>query len=663
MAQRNGSGAEHVAWLARAFEAIPARKEFVTPSEWAEKHRYLPPSVTPMPGHFRFAVTPYLREIVDCFSVDSPIREAALMKGVQVSATTGVLENVIGYAMAHIGTAPMMMVTADDDLAKLRMDSYIIPMLQSSDLMHLVQSADEGNSRKTGKTAKKLEWEGGGWLVPQGAKSAAGMRSASVEFLLRDEVDAFPLIVGKDGDPIALTEGRTKAYHSRRKILDLSTPTLKGLSIIHKRFIRGDQRYYYIRCLSCGFPQVLRWRVTNNETGEVSGIVWETENNVLVPDSVRYLCQNCGHAHVNEDKTRLLAPEHGAEWRPTATAVAPDVRSYHLSALYSPVGMQPWSACVAAWLEAWDEGAGRPKSLEKLQVVYNNVFAEPFEPRGEKLQKHHVLPHRRSQYSFGQVPNKFATDFCGGPVGLVTCAVDVHASNLAVAVMGWTRDCRGILIDYWRLEGDTEQSDDPGTWQALGQIVEETEYLADDGRKYRIPIVLIDGRYKKPQVHEFCCKYSSGVYPVAGQAESQQGSSASKRLFTAHTNHPNGVVTYTINVDPYKDLWAAALKRGWNGVDLQPAPFFNAPENATDAQLLELTKERKMQIKDPKTGELKGYEWVRPSGADNELWDLLVYNRAALDITAWDLFKNQLGRDLDWHEFWDRAEAGAYLAG
>lgn len=657
--QRNGDTPESRDWLARAFEAWPSRKEFVTPSEWAEKHRYLPPSVTALPGYFRFTVTPYLREIVDCFSVDSPIREVALMKGVQISATTGVLENVIGYNIAHVGTAPVMMVTADDDLAKLRMDSYVIPMLQSSGLTHLIRSGDEGNGRKTGKTAKKLEWQGGGWLVPQGAKSAAGMRSASVQVMLRDEVDSFPLIVGKDGDPIELTNGRTKGYHTRRKILDLSTPTLKGMSAIHKRFLRGDQRYYYVRCLECGFPQILRWRRTDPQTGEVSGIVWETEGGVLVPESVRYLCENCGHAHVNEDKTRLLSPDNGAEWRPTATPIAPDVRSYHISALYSPVGMQPWSACAASWLEAWDVEGNRPKNLEKLQVFYNNTLGEPFEPRGEKLQKHHVLPHRRSHYSYGQIPNRFAQEYSGGPIAFLTCAADVHADNLAVGVVGWSRDFRGHLIDYWRLYGDTEQNDDPGTWQAFHEIIDNRVYEADDGRRYRLPITLVDARYRRPQVHAFCAEYNGGVYPIAGQAETQQGSSAAKKLFQAHENHPSGLVTYTINVDRYKDLWAAALKRSWNGQDLQPSPFFNAPQDATDAQLLELTKERKLQVKDAKTGELKGYEWKRPSGAANELWDLLVYNSAALDIAVWAYYRKALGGDeINWPDFWALADEG-----
>jgi phage terminase large subunit GpA-like protein len=121
-----------------------------------------------------------------------------------------------------------MMVTADADLANLRLSTNIIPMIQSSGLEHLIRSSDEGNTRKTGKTDKKLEWIGGGYLVPFGAQNANKLRSLSIQFLLRDEIDGWPDIVGKDGDPIKLSADRTAGYEETRKILDLSTPAIKG---------------------------------------------------------------------------------------------------------------------------------------------------------------------------------------------------------------------------------------------------------------------------------------------------------------------------------------------------------------------------------------------------------------------------------------------------
>ncbi len=643
------------AWLADLVSEVTTEVMQTTPSKWAEEKRYLPPSLTSLPGFYRFEVAPYLREIVDCLSVESPVREVSVMKGVQLGFTVGVIENSIGYYIDHVKTAPMMLVTADLELAKLRVEQYITPMLQWSGLSHLIKSNDLMSTRKSGKTEARIEWLGGGFLIPLGAQNANKLRSISVRVLLRDEIDGWPDTVGRDGDPIKLSSDRTVAFEGSRKIVDLSTPLIKGQSKIQQRFERGDQRRYFVCCLKCNHPQVLRWRRENKDTGEVTGIVWETERGRIVPDSVHYLCEACGHPHSNDDKTRLLSPEHGAEWRPTAEPLTEQHRSYHLSSLYSPVGMQTWATCVEAWLEAWDEENSRPKDMRKLQVFYNNVLGEPFELRGQKLRFQNVSAHRRHAYHYGEIPNQWADVHCGGPVLLLTCAVDVHQDNLAVAVFGWCRDRRAILVDYWRFHGDTEQLDDEGTWGRLRKLIERTApeewYVADDGKRYPISVTLIDSGYRKNAVHEFCHQYEAGVFPVKGR--DAPPNSAAIREFSEYTT-PMGTTAYTITVDLYKDRWSAALRRGWDGISLQPHGHFNAPIDATDKQLKELTTEVKRERIDPRTRERIGWEWHRPSGAANELWDLLVYNNAALDLIAWNVCRGQLGMEsVNWTAFYD----------
>ena len=430
-------------WLADLFDDLTSELEVVTPSQWAETTRYLPAQLTPMPGPFRWDVTPYLREIVDCIGLESPIREVSLMKGVQMAATVGLLENGIGYFIEHVKTAPCMFVTADLEVAKLRMDTNIKPMIDASGLTHLIKSDDALSKRKAGATDKKVSWYGGGYLLPFGANSAAKMRSFSILALFRDEIDAWADRVGKDGDPMKLTEARTDAYELTRKIVDVSTPLVKGQSKIEKRFKEGDQRYYFVNCVDCGHAQTLRWRRTNDTTGEVTGITWELDDEGnLVPNSTRYLCEECGHPHSDDDKAKLLSPEHGAEWRPTAKPRTPTHRSYHISKLYSPFAT--WDSCVLQWLTAWDVKNNRPRDMESLQVFYNNVLGESFEILGEKLRFEQVSRHRRHEYKFGELPNQYAVQVTGGPILLVTGAVDVHKNNLAVGHDGL--DSRGPRV-------------------------------------------------------------------------------------------------------------------------------------------------------------------------------------------------------------------------
>ena len=647
-------------WLIQQFAALTTEIEILTPSQWAEKKRYLPASVTPHPGYYSFDVAPYLREIVDCLSVDSPVREVVIQKGVQVCLTTGVLENCVGYVVDHVRDAPMMLLTADAELAKLRLEQHIIPMFQHSGLEELIRSSDEGNARKTGKTAQRIEWIGGGYLIPFGAQNANKLRSVPIRFLLRDEIDGYPDVVGRDGDPVRLSTDRTAAYEGGRKILDISTPLIKGSSKIEERFRAGDQRYYFVRCLKCGFHQTLRFRRQNSDTGEVTGIVWEMDGGKLIPDSVRYLCEACGHPHRNEDKAQLLEPANGAEWRPTAEPRHPYIRSYHVSALYSPPTMQSWGTCVAKWLEAWDVEANRSKDNSKLQVFYNNVLGESFEIRGERVKFATVSTHRRAAYSFGKIPNKWAQQFCGSPVLFLTCTVDVHGDELPVAVHGWCRDRRSILVDYWRLKGDTEQLDNAATWKRLEQILEEKEYEADDGKRYRVLVALVDSGYRAETVYRFCSQYPRAhVYPIKGREAPTKGATA--REFSEFTPVP-GQRGFHVVVDWYKDQLSAMLRRQWDGLSMQPAPFFNAPIDTTDAQLKELTVEVKRERIEKTTGKRIGFEWHRPSGAANELWDLTCYASCAHDIVAAGYSKDVMGLEFtNFQAFYEACARGLFF--
>lgn len=640
--------ASDLEFLRDRYSKVTVERRELLPSEWSEQKRYLPASASSLPGYYRFDVAPFMREIIDCMSPESPVRQVTIMKGVQVGATT-LLENTIGYYIDQIKTAPMMLVTADAELAKLRMESFVVPMLKHSGLDHLVRSNDEQNPRKTGRTDKKYEWEGGGFLVPFGAVNANKLRSMPIQVLLRDEVDGWPDNVGKDGDPVQLSEDRTAAYEATRKIFDCSTPLIKGQSKIERLFLAGDQRYYFVRCLGCGHPQVLRWTRTDKDTGRVSGFSWDTEDGRLVEGSTRYTCEKCEHQHTNNDKPRLFAPGN-AEWQPTATPGSAHHRSYHISALYSPLGMQSWDACAQKWLDAWDVENNRSKDNLKLQVFYNNVLGEAFEQRGTKLRFDVVSAHRRHAYRYGEVPNRWLESVCGSPVMIVTCAVDVHIDNLAVKVVGWCKGRRAVMLNYWRFQGDTEQIDNPKTWGRLRELIEAKEYVADDARTYRLQLTLIDCGYLTDTVYRFCERYEAGVYPVRGREAPPKN--APIKEFWSYTTE-GGLIGWAASVDMYKDRWSSALRRSWDGLGQQPEGYFNAPIDATDEQLKELTVETRREKIDKATGRRLGFEWHRPSGANNEAWDLLIYNNVALDIIAYDVCIKQMELEsIDWEAFW-----------
>ena len=643
---------DSVAWLREQISELPDSRVVIAPSAWAEEYRYLPPSVTSVPGTYSYDLTPYLKEPADCMSVNSAVREVAVRKGHQIGATVGILENTIGYVIEHVGSAPCMLVTADAELAQIRLDQYILPMLQHSELDHLIMSSDEKNPRKTGKTNKKLEWKRGGFLLPFGANNANKLRSVSIQYMLRDEIDGWPLIVGKQGDPIELSGGRTSAYENTRKILDMSTPLNKGTSKIDERFYRGDQRYYYCRCLKCGYAQVLRFRGKNKKTNKAFGLVWDMQDGALVHGSVRYRCENCGHDHINEDKTRLMAFDN-AEWRPTAKPVLPNIRSYHIPALMAPAQFHSWESVVLAWLAGWDEENGRVKDVGKLQTFYNNELGESFEQIGQKVSFSAVSGHRRKEYRMGEVPNEFAVEYCGEKIAFLTMAIDVHKDNLAVKVMGWApakERGRGFVIDYWRFEGDCDNLDNPETWGKVENLIDNKRYHSDDGIEYKIELTMIDAGYNTDLVVSFCQTWETGVFPILGRDRPAKSNTFDEFAVWKTRLQTRGL---RITVDIYKDRWGLALRKSWDRMSEQPQDFYNAPLDMTDKQIKELTVEYRAKQTDAATGRELGHKWVRPKGADNEAWDLLVYNSCALDVLAWDFCINTMEHEfVDWSQFW-----------
>jgi phage terminase large subunit GpA-like protein len=137
------------------------------------------------------------------------------------------------------------------------------------------------------------------------------------------------------------------------------------------------------------------------------------------------------------------------------------------------------------------------------------------------------------------------------------------------------------------------------------------------------------------------------------------GRATAARHFTEfHT--PLGKLAFGVTVDFYKDRWAGALRRGYDkSGGLQPETTLNLPSDTTDDQLKELVAEKKVEKRDAR-GNIT-FEWHRPNGAPNELWDLLVYGNAALDILA-----NAVSRDagfdqVEWEYFWSACERGRFF--
>lgn len=624
----------------------------LSPVEYIEQNRYLPSSVTSQPGPVSHDVNPYMREILNCADPRCDVREVNVLKGAQVTYST-ITESVVMYFADYVGNMPMMYLTADKGLANTRVENNFLPMFQQSGLSHIIRSNDTNSAQKTGQTKDLISFAKGGYLVPYGVNSPGKLRSHSIAVMIKDEVDGWKQNVGKDGNPDKLTDTRTDGYTDVRKVFRGSTPLLRHNSLIWGRYLEGDQRKYFVPCKHCGRMQPLKWHRVDKETGLKSGFVWDYhEDGTLDLESVRYLCMHCQGPHYEYDKMAMFS---GGEWRATATPISRDIRSYHLPSLYSPVGMKPWYRNVQEYIACYDVKTNRVTNIEKYQVFYNNVLGEPFDTQGTRLTFRQVSAHRK-RYPSGTVPNTLAVQYTNSRVLFLTCQVDVHKDNLAVAVMGWTENMRCFVIEYDRFyaeDGEECSNIDCKAWQQLRDTIENKEYRADDGAVYKVAHTFVDAGFCQSTVTDFCAEYAATVYPVVGRTSFAKTQLVKE--FDPYTTR-RGTMGFRLSVNMYKDRLGAVLRQHWHYdealKELQPWYGFNTPMDTTDEQIKELAAEYVREETDKNTGQVKRV-WYRPSGADNELWDLLVYGNANVEVFAWMICTQIFELEtVEWPDFW-----------
>lgn len=644
-------------WLEKQFDSFTDHIEHIRPRDFIEQNRYLPKGQTIFPGPMRLSLTPYWIEPLNKIDPRDPTREIWIKKGVKTSLTTTLLENAALYYAAHVKSLPMAYFSADQELANARLNTRFLSMFQKSGFKNIFKSSDEDSGSKRGKTKNYLEFIGGASLRSIGAKNADKLRDFQFFVELLDEMDSFALDLLGEGDIIRLIMSRCDANWGYRKILGGSTPLLKGYSHIDRMYKRGTQKQYECRCLKCGYPMPLRWFKDDlSNPGVRRGMRWDYPegSNVFDPNSVRYECHNCGHAHVESDKPRFISEEN-SEWKATAEPVAPGIESYHIPAALSR--FKAWSDLVIMHEEAFYPN-GKMRSEESMKTFYNLCLGDVFEVQGKKLPEKAAYSHRREFYHSGQILNDQIEKYNESGILFLVMTVDVQKHFLAVAVWGVTASHAVWLIEYKKLKDQSEEGcleiDSPA-WCELRRMIDDQEWISEeteDSKVYRPNITLIDCGWGESEavVTDFCADWNYGVYPIKGDSQSK------KRISSYYEYQTSSKMNaYMIAVDHYKDRMAPVMRRRWFPEDGdQPKFHINFPVDITNAAMKELVAEFKRPEKNSK-GEIQ-VVWHRPPGVNNELWDLLIYCMAGIDIFArLTCLGNLELRDTDWKAFWEYA--------
>ena len=572
----------------------------LTVSEWADRYRILSTKTSAEPGQWNTNRTPFLREIMDNLSIMSPYIEITLMKGTQIGGTE-IGYNFLGYII-DCAPGPVMIVMPRLDDAKKNSKVRIQPFID--DCPRLKNKVKDSKSRDSGNTTLLKEFPGG-LLNLTGANSAAGLRSIPIRYLILDEKDAYPGDVEGEGDPSDLAKKRTDTFSNKKKILNISTPTIEDRSAIEADYNKTDQRKYFVPCPKCDHFQWLQWQQMKWEKGK--------------PETVYYECEECEYHIHNWQKTKMMAR---GEWRATSKGVNKKHIGYHLSGLYSPVGFFSWEDAVIQW-----EAAHNPKNIEKLKTFINTVLGETWKDKGE-APEWKKLYLRRDTYEMNALPNG---------VCFLTAGVDIQADRIECELVGWGRNKISWSIDYRVFYGDISSIDN-APWIQLHSMLGELWKTAN-GSDLAIKLMAVDSGWNTQTVYSWVRQFPiSKVIAVKGKdfmsTVLAQPKTVDIKLKNKKTKR-RALKLFTIGVSIIKQELYGWLKLGQpTENEKTPYGYCHFPQYDED-HFKRLTSET-LEIKWVKGK--KKYEWV--ANGRNEQLDCRVYARAAASLIGIDRYKD-----------------------
>lgn len=566
--------------LAAMADALAPRRALMV-SQWADEHRELSGKQAGERGRWRTARNPMLREIMDSLSASSRVTDIWVIKSSQVGVTEATV-NFLGYCIDH-APAPVMVLMPTLDARDAWKAQKLNPLLLETpvirDLLGGQRSRDAANSKDM------IDFPGG-VLFLAGGNSPNSYAQRSVRYLIMDDLDRFPPEVGAEGDPVALAKGRTKAF-ARAKRLFISTPTVKGESLIERGHAESDQRRYHVPCPHCGHSQPLEW----GGAEAAHGIKWSSGPSGI---DAWYVCAKCAQPIYEHQKPGMLA---AGRW--IATHPERSTRGYHISALYAPIGLGPsWRDLVEEWQIA-------VKSPGTLRTFVNTHLGECWEEQGDHVDPTGLMMRMED---YDELPRQLAR----------TAGVDVQKDRLECTVVDWGVGEEAWTMDHLIIPGDTAQ---PDVWQ----------HLDDDLAHWSPQAVAIDSGYNTSMVYSFVEKrrWALAIKGRAGPGVPIVEDEKSRRL-RLRRQRKKGVTVNLVGDDQAKALIYSRLK-----ITAVGPGYIHFPNDASfdDEYFAQLTAEK---LVTKMRGTRPYAEWVQ-TRPRNEALDCWKYALAALRLSGIDL--------------------------
>jgi phage terminase large subunit GpA-like protein len=554
------------------------------------------------------------------------------MKSTQSGATTGI-ENAIGHSIKY-SLHNILYVISDLDMAKLRSTGAIDLLIDFCGLSeHIKPITKRINQRKSGDTILFKELSGGHRFLMTSYNSIAKLKSFSWDLIIMDEIIEAPPELADQGDPETIIEARGKTIRDL-KIVKISTPTAAGNDRIARAYNSGDRREYMIPCPRCGGYQYLEF-MHQRDYGLYGDYSFDKRGKgSLVAGTARYKCKLCGGDFYEHEKSAFMLCETlggSARWEPQAKANDSRDRSYHISAMMSP--MTSWENIITDYLKT-DMG-------KNFQAMRNfTITNEGLHPESDRrLVLWDELKARAETYPAGEPPAGAFT---------ITGGADVHKNRIELVLTAWGPGMEAWIFDHQVFFGQTADINSPAWSNLLSYVSRPYKIAALDGTEVNIAKIAIDTSYNpsrdptlaSPELRSevntailFTTLHPEYFVPVKGieEGKNKLGATLTQR---AHKTY--GCVFYLADVGAIKDEIFEHID------EAEGAGAVHFSQDFDEAFFRQFASEYYGEDEKGKTG------WHKLTER-NETLDCFVYSRAAAQICGYDIWSED-----DWLDFRDQ---------
>lgn len=578
--------------------------EDLTVSQWADKNRRLTSESSAEVGKWRTSRTPYMFDILDSFT--DPLIEHIVVVAASQVGKSETINNMVGYCIDQ-DPGPILLIQPTIDDVKRYSEMRIAPMIRETRC--LKRKVADPKSRDAANTKRQKSFPGG-VLVMTGSNVAHDLSSMPIRYVFGDERDRWATSAGSEGDPWELAVARTRTFYNK-KMVEVSTPTVKGASAIENSYNLGTMERWKTQCPHCGeYVEItfdnIRFEYDAAENGD---------KKIFHISEIFYVCPECGG--ISDEHTMKSQP---AKW----VATVPEARKHHktrsfwLTAWVSP--WATWESIILQFLQAGTDSA-------KLQVVYNTQFGELWEERGDMASEDDVMA-RREVYE-AEVPDG---------VLLLTCGVDTQDDRLEYEVVGHRRfgETWGIKKGVILGRPDTEE-----VWERLDEVLSH-KYKFKSGVSLQISLTFIDeGGHFTQEVRQHClARQYNHVFAIKGanRPDIPYTAPPKKQKIVVNGKVIGQVWVYEIGVNAGKQKIVDNLRVQSPGANYCHFPLRDDYGKQFFKQLMSEHLAYVPKLKHP-------WQWQKIPGHErNEAFDIRNYNLAACEILSpdWDEIEQKL---------------------